>query len=40
MADEGNSRNKIWHWTNDEIGLAVQGWLWMQVQLMSDSSVA
>ena len=21
--DEGNSRNEIWHWTNNEIGLAL-----------------
>ena len=22
--DEGNSRNEMWHWTNDEMGVAVQ----------------
>ena len=21
--DEGNSQNEIWHWTNDEIGVAI-----------------
>ena len=25
--DEGNSRNEIEHWANDEIGVAVQSWL-------------
>ena len=25
--DEGNSRNEIRHWANDEIGVAVQSWL-------------
>ena len=24
---EGNSRNEIEHWANDEIGVAVQSWL-------------
>ena len=33
--DEGNSQNEIWHWTNDEIGVAVQSWLWVQVELMA-----
>ena len=33
--DEGNSRNETWHWTNDEIGLAVQSWLWVRVELMA-----
>ena len=37
--DEANSRNEMGHWTNDEIGVAVQGWLWMRVELMADSSV-
>ena len=32
--DEGNSRNEIEHWTNDEIGVAVQSWLWVRVELM------
>ena len=22
--DEGNSQNELWHWTKDEIGIAVQ----------------
>ena len=25
--DEGNGRNEIWHWTKDELGVAVQAWL-------------
>ena len=33
--DEGNSRNQIGHWTNDEIGAAVQSRLWVQVELMA-----
>ena len=33
--DEGNSRNEMWHWTNDEIGVAVQSWLWVRVELMA-----
>ena len=32
---EGNSRNEIGHWANDEIGLAVQSWLWVRVELMA-----
>ena len=26
--EEGKSRNEIWQWTNDEIRVAVQSWLW------------
>ena len=33
--DEGNSRNEMWHWTNDEIGVAVQSWRWVWVELMA-----
>ena len=33
--DEGNRRNKIGHWTNDEIGVAVQSWIGMLVELMA-----
>ena len=32
--DEGNSRNEMWHWTNDEIEVIVQSWLWVWVELM------
>ena len=32
--DEGYSRNEMWHWTNDEIPVAVQSWLWVRVELM------
>ena len=33
--DKGNSRNETWHWTNDEIRVAVQSWLWVRVELMA-----
>ena len=33
--DEDNSRNEIRHWTNDEIGVALQNWLWVQVEFMA-----
>ena len=33
--DEGNSRNEMWHWTNDETGVAVQSWLWVQAELIA-----
>ena len=33
--DESNSRNEIEHWANDEIGVAVQSWLWVRVELMA-----
>ena len=33
--DEGNSRNEMWHWINDEIGVAVQSWLLVRVELMA-----
>ena len=33
--DEDDGRNEIWHWTNDEIGVAVQSWLWVRVELMA-----
>ena len=33
--DEGNSRKEIGHWKNDEIGVAVQSLLWVQVELMA-----
>ena len=34
-ADEGNSRNETWHWTNDDIGVAVQSWFWVRVELIA-----
>ena len=37
--EEENSENDIWHWKKDEIGEAVQSWLWMKIELMPDSSV-
>ena len=30
-----NSQNEMSHWTNDEIGVAVQSWLWVRVELMT-----
>ena len=33
--DKGNSQNEMWHWTNDEIGVPVQSWLWVRVELMA-----
>ena len=37
--DEDNSRDEMWHWTNDEIGVAVQ--IGSEYELISwpDSSV-
>ena len=31
--EEGKSRNEIWQWTNDEIRVAVQSWLWVRIEL-------
>ena len=33
--NENNSGNEMWHWTNDEIGVAAQSWLWVRVELMA-----
>ena len=33
--DEGSDQNETWHWTNDEIGVAVGSWLWVRVELMA-----
>ena len=33
--DEGNSWNEMWPWTNSEIGVAVQSWIWVRVELMA-----
>ena len=27
--------NFLGHWTNDEIGVAVQSWLWVRVEIMA-----
>ena len=35
MTDEGNSRKEIWHWKNDEIGVAIQSWFWVGVEFMA-----
>ena len=32
---QGNSGIEIGHWTNDEIGVAVQSWLWVRAELMA-----
>ena len=29
--DKGNIQNEMWHGTNDEIGVAVQNWLWVRM---------
>ena len=34
-ATKANSRNEMWHWTNDEIGAAVESLLWVSVQVMA-----
>ena len=33
--DTINSQNEIWHWKNDEIGVAVESWIWVWVELMA-----
>ena len=33
--DEVNSQNETWHWTNNEIGVAVESWLWVRVELLA-----
>ena len=38
--DKGNTQNEIWHWTNNEIEVAVQNWLWVQVNSWSNNSVS
>ena len=38
--DEGNSQNETLHWTKDEIGVAVQSWLWVLVELIDQSVTA
>ena len=38
--DEGNSRNEIWHWKKDEIGVAVQSLIAQSVRASERSSVA
>ena len=37
--DEDNNRNETWHLRNDEFGVAVQSWLWVQDELMPWYSV-
>ena len=32
--DKGSSQNEIWHWRNSEIGVVLQSWLWVHVELM------
>ena len=29
------TRNEPWHWTNDEVWVAVQSWFWVPVELMA-----
>ena len=33
--DEDNSWNQMLHWANNEIGVAVQSWLWVRVELLA-----
>ena len=33
--DESNRRNEIWHWKNNEIGVALQSSVWVQVEFMA-----
>ena len=35
--NEDNSQNEMWDWTNDEIGVAVQSWLGVRVELIAQS---
>ena len=35
VTDQSNSRNEMRHWTNHEIGVAVQHWLWVRVELVA-----
>ena len=35
VTDEGNSQGEIWHWTNNETGVALQSWLWVQVEILA-----
>ena len=32
--NEGNSRKEMWHYANNEIGVAAQSWLRVQVELI------
>ena len=34
-SDKGNSRDEMWHWTNDEIGVAVESSVWVRVELIA-----
>ena len=33
--DKAIAEMKCGHWTNDEIGVAVQSWLWVRVELVA-----
>ena len=36
VTDEGNSRNEMWHWTNDESWFkAVKGWFCVRVEIIA-----
>ena len=35
VTEESSRPNEIWHWTNNEIGVAVQSWLWVRVEPMA-----
>ena len=33
--DEGNSRNEMQHWSNDEIGVAAESWIRVRIEPMA-----
>ena len=33
--DKCNGQNEIWRWTNNDIEVAVQSWLWVRVEFMA-----
>ena len=32
---KGNNWNETWNWTNDEIGVATESWLWVRIEVMA-----
>ena len=39
VTDKDNDRNEMWHWTNNEIGMPVQSWLWLRTHGLKAQSV-
>ena len=35
VTDKVNIQSKMWHWANNEIGVAVQICLWVRLELMA-----